>query len=103
LAKRLSEIPDLLLDASKTQSATAWKFPLQMEPNHVEQSNSSDCAIHVIADLIETLFGIPLSLRTVQRLRQNIPILLIAFYFTHGNPQKSHSLHTPLILQTIIP
>ena len=100
LANRMSRIPDLLLHTSKTRPASAWSFPLSLEPNHVEQINSSDCALHVIGDLAQTLFGIPLSLRMVQRLRQNLPIWLIAFYLTQGN-LKGHSLHTPLNLQEI--
>uniref|UniRef100_A0A7S0QIJ3 ATP-dependent DNA helicase n=1 Tax=Cryptomonas curvata TaxID=233186 RepID=A0A7S0QIJ3_9CRYP len=95
LANRISQIPDLLLHRSKTVSAPAWSFPSPPEQNHVEQANSSDCALHVIGDLAETLFGIPLSLRTVTRLRQNLPTLLIAFY----QSQRGHSLLPPLHLE----
>jgi hypothetical protein len=80
--------------------ADAWSFPSPLEQNHVEQVNASDCALHVIADLAETLFGIPLSLRTVTRLRQNLPTLIIAFY--RDQSHRGHSLHPPLHLEEIM-
>ena len=100
LAHRFSQIPDLLGHALRTGTAPAWRFSLSPKLHHVEQANSSDCGLHVIGDLTETLFGIRLSLRTVQRLRQNLPILLVAFYLTHGNP-KGHSKQRPLHLEEI--
>jgi hypothetical protein len=100
LARKFSQIPNLLLDPSRMQSARPWRFPFSQELHHMEQINSSDCAIHLIADLAQTLFGIAHSARTVQRLRQNLPILLVAFYLTHGN-LKNNALHHQLQLEII--
>jgi len=98
LGDKISKIPDLLVESSKAPPPPAWGFPLSPEQNHVEQANSSDCGLHVIGDLAETLFGIPLSLRTVTRLRQNLPTLLIAFYLN----QRGHSLQPALHLEEIM-
>ena len=100
LAHKFSQLPNLLLDPSRMQSARPWRFPFSQELHHMEQINSSDCAIHLIADLAQTLFGIAHSARTVQRLRQNLPILLVAFYLTHGN-LKNNALHHQLQLEII--
>jgi hypothetical protein len=58
-------------------SIIPWKIKAALT-TQVQQANNCDCALHLSSNLNALLFGIPESVSSVRRLRQKLPVFIIA-------------------------
>jgi hypothetical protein len=58
-------------------SIKPWRVKAALT-TQVQQANNCDCALHLSSNLNALLFGIPESVSSVRRLRQKLPVFIIA-------------------------
>ena len=75
LANEMATAFTPLLLAGNRNSEWTFQIPAQNVP---QQPNICDCALHVAARLCFRILGIEYSVSTVQKMRQNMPILILA-------------------------
>ena len=98
LASRFTEMIDRLC-GTDTKTASPWTFDAPIDV--VQQANQSDCGLHVLSWIAGKILGIETP--DVTRLRQLLPVLLLAFW-SHSCPdlfQKSLML-IPMFLETLV-
>ena len=72
LAQKMSVFFNFYLNSN-----TPWRITPALA-TQVQQANNCDCALHLSSNLNALLFGIPDSVSSVRRLRQNLPVFVIA-------------------------